>query len=180
VLDLFSGAGGFSCGLDQVEGFHTEVALDFDKNILETFQMNFPYAKCICGSIVDENVKKKVIEEANERGVNMVIGGPPCQGFSLKGKNLGLNDPRNFLFLEYVDIVGKLKPEIFVIENVKNLVAACNGYFIKQIYEKFQALGYTLNHAVLNAYDFGVPQTRQRTIIIGTIDSRGGKVAIFN
>lgn len=176
ILDLFSGAGGFSCGLDQVEGFHTEVALDFDKNVLHTFQMNFPNAKCICGSITEDVVKEDVINTARDRGVNMIIGGPPCQGFSLKGKNLGLDDPRNFLFLEYVDIVGKLKPEVFVIENVKNLVAACNGYFIKQIYEKFQALGYTLNHAVLNAYDFGVPQSRQRTIIIGTLDTKGVKL----
>ena len=176
ILDLFSGAGGFSCGLDQVEGFQTEVALDFDKSILNTFQMNFPQTKCICGSITDEDVKSEVIKSAKQRGVNMVIGGPPCQGFSLKGKNLGLDDPRNFLFLEYVDIVRRLKPEIFVIENVKNLIGACKGYFISQIYDKFQALGYTLNHAVLNAYDFGVPQTRQRAIIIGTLNPKGVKL----
>lgn len=103
----------------------------------------------------------------------MIIGGPPCQGFSLKGKNLGLDDPRNFLFLEYVDIVKRLMPPIFVIENVKNLLASEDGYFIRQIYEKFNAIGYTLNHGILNAYDFGVPQTRERTIIIGTLDSRG-------
>lgn len=104
----------------------------------------------------------------------MIIGGPPCQGFSLKGKNLGLDDPRNFLFLEYVDVVKRLKPQIFIIENVKNLLNAEKGYFIKQIYEKFESLGYTLNHGILNAYDFGVPQTRERTIIIGRL----GKIGI--
>lgn len=104
----------------------------------------------------------------------MVIGGPPCQGFSLKGKNLGLNDPRNFLFLEYVDVVKRLKPQFFIIENVKNLLNAAKGYFIKQIYEKFESLGYTLNHGILNAYDFGVPQTRERTVIIGRL----GKIGI--
>lgn len=103
----------------------------------------------------------------------MVIGGPPCQGFSLKGKNLGLDDPRNFLFLEYVDVVKRLKPQFFIIENVKNLLNAAKGYFIKQIYEKFESLGYTLNHGILNAYDFGVPQTRERTIIIGRLGKIG-------
>ncbi len=103
----------------------------------------------------------------------MVIGGPPCQGFSLKGKNLGIKDPRNFLFLEYVDVVKKLKPEFFIIENVKNLLNAANGYFIKQIHEEFESLGYTLNHGVLNAFDFGVPQTRERTIIIGRLGNKG-------
>lgn len=173
VLDLFCGAGGFSCGLDQVEGFSTEVALDFDVNAANTFQKNFPNAKCICGNICDEHTKSMIIELCKERKVNMIIGGPPCQGFSLKGKNLGLDDPRNFLFLEYVDIVSRVKPEVFVIENVKNMISSGSGYFIEQIYEKFTELGYTLNHGILNAYNFGVPQTRERTIIIGTRNPRG-------
>lgn len=173
VLDLFCGAGGFSCGLDQVEGISTEVALDFDESAANTFQKNFPNAKCICGNICDENTKKEVIEFCKERKVNMVIGGPPCQGFSLKGKNLGLDDPRNFLFLEYLDIVSRVRPEVFVIENVKNMVSSGNGYFIKQIYEKFTQLGYKLNHGIMNAYNFGVPQTRERTIIIGTLNDKG-------
>ena len=173
VLDLFCGAGGFSCGLDQVDGISTEVALDFDESAANTFQKNFPNAKCICGNICDETTKQEVIQLCKERSVNMIIGGPPCQGFSLKGKNLGLDDPRNFLFLEYVDIVSRVRPEVFVIENVKNMISSGNGYFIKQIYEKFTQLGYTLNHGILNAYNFGVPQTRERTIIIGTLNKKG-------
>ena len=173
ILDLFCGAGGFSCGLDQVEGMSTEVALDFDVNAVNTFQKNFPNSKCICGNICDEDVKKQIIELCKERKINMIVGGPPCQGFSLKGKNLGLDDSRNFLFLEYVDIVSRVKPEVFIIENVKNMISSGNGYFIKQIYEKFTALGYTLNHSILNAYNFGVPQTRERTIIIGTLNNKG-------
>ena len=103
----------------------------------------------------------------------MVIGGPPCQGFSLKGKNLGIKDPRNFLFREYVDVVKELHPKVFIIENVKNLITSANGFFIKQIYEEFENLGYTLNHDIVNAYNFGVPQTRERTIIIGTLSKKG-------
>ena len=98
----------------------------------------------------------------------MIIGGPPCQGFSLKGKNLGLNDPRNFLFKEYVKIVQEVNPEVFIIENVKNLINACDGYFIKQILEEFHKLGYIVNYDVLNAANFGVPQHRERAIIIGS------------
>ena len=167
VLDLFSGAGGFSCGLDMLPDFNTAIALDFDKSAIETFQKNFPDTKCICGNICDANIKENVVKYAKEKHINMIIGGPPCQGFSLKGKNLGLEDPRNFLFLEYLDLVDRIRPSIFVIENVKNLIAACDGFFIKQIYEKFEKLGYTLNHGILKASDFGVPQNRERTIIIG-------------
>lgn len=173
VLDLFSGAGGFSCGLDMVEGFHTEVAIDFDQKAINTFQKNFPDTYCIHGNICDEDIKNEIVKASTDRKVNMIIGGPPCQGFSLKGKNLGIKDPRNFLFQEYVNLVSRIKPEIFIIENVKNLLASAEGFFINQIHEEFEALGYTLNHGILNAYNFGVPQTRERTIIIGTLDKRG-------
>ena len=169
VLDLFSGAGGFSCGLDMVDGFSTEVAIDFDSKAINTFQKNFPKTTCICGNICDEKVKEEIISASIDRKVNMIIGGPPCQGFSLKGKNLGIKDPRNFLFMEYVNLVSRINPKIFIIENVKNLVNSENGFFIKQIYEEFERLGYKLNHGILNACDFGVPQSRERTIIIGTL-----------
>ena len=169
VLDLFSGAGGFSCGLDSLDSFETVIGSDFDPNVLVTFGKNIKGSLTINGDITDPNVKKQIIEEAKQRKVNMVIGGPPCQGFSLKGKNLGLDDPRNFLFLEYVKIVKELKPEVFVIENVKNLINACEGYFIKQIISEFTQLGYILNYGVLNAANFGVPQHRERAIIIGSL-----------
>lgn len=169
ILDLFSGAGGFSCGLHMVNGFSTEVATDFDSKVLNTFQKNFPQTKCICGDISQSDIKEQIIHEATDRKVNLIIGGPPCQGFSLKGKNLGIKDPRNFLFLEYVDIVKRIIPEIFIIENVKNIIAAEHGFFINQIYEEFQNIGYHLKHTILNSSDFGVPQTRERAIIIGTL-----------
>lgn len=168
ILDLFCGAGGFSCGLDSVKGFKTVIGVDFDKNVLETFKKNIKNSKVIYGNLTNANIKNMVINKARKAGVNMIIGGPPCQGFSLKGKNLGLSDKRNFLFLEYVEIVKELKPEVFVIENVKNLVNACNGYFINQIINKFHKLGYIVNYGILNAKDYGVPQHRERTIIIGS------------
>ena len=96
----------------------------------------------------------------------MIIGGPPCQGFSLKGKKLGLEDPRNFLFNEYLRFVEILQPEVFVIENVKTLLSTSAGWFKDQIIAKVRAMGYCVEYGVLTASDFGVPQARQRAIFI--------------
>lgn len=168
VLDLFSGAGGLSWGLDKIKNITTVEAVDHDKFANVTFEKNFPKAKVITGDLLDDNVKKEIIKVAKERGVNMIVGGPPCQGFSLKGKNLGLDDPRNFMFLEYFALVKEIQPEVFVIENVKNLLNSENGYFKNQIIEKFSSLGYIINYGVLNAKNFGVPESRERAIIIGS------------
>ena len=169
ILDLFSGAGGFSLGLDKNRNMKTTVAVDFDKYATETFEKNFKDAYVITGDLTNEEVKKEIIKVSKERKVNMIVGGPPCQGFSLKGKNLGFDDPRNFLFLEYFELVKAIKPEVFVIENVKNLLNSENGYFKNQIIEKFSSLGYIINYGVLNAKNFGVPESRERAIIIGSL-----------
>ncbi len=168
ILDLFSGAGGLSLGLEMNSNFKTVVATDFFKSSLDTLKRNAPDVEIIFGDILNKNIKKKIIDESKRRNVNMVVGGPPCQGFSNKGKKLGLKDPRNFLFLEYLDIVKELKPEIFIIENVKTLTTASNGYFINEIQEKFRNLGYIVSYQVLKASDYGVPQSRERTFIIGS------------
>ena len=166
MLDLFSGAGGMSYGMDKNPNFMTEVALDFNDKALKTFKYNMPYAETVCGDITDEAVKNKVVELCKKRNVNMIIGGPPCQGFSLKGKKLGLNDPRNFLFNEYLHFVEMLKPEVFVIENVKALLSTSAGWFKDQIVQKVTDMGYHVEYGVLTASDFGVPQSRQRAIFI--------------
>jgi len=172
ILDLFCGAGGLSSGLDSNENMTTVIGVDYDKYAVETFSKNFKDAIGICGDITDEKVKNKIVKLSKEKKVNMIVGGPPCQGFSLKGKNLGMNDPRNFLFLEYFDMVKRIKPEVFVIENVKNLLNSENGYFKNQIIEKFSSIGYILNYGILNAMNYGVPEHRERAIIIGSL-SRG-------
>ncbi len=169
VLDLFCGAGGLSVGLDQVKGIKTVIGVDHEKYAIETFNKNFKNAIGIVADLTDEKKKKEIIELAKKKKVNMIVGGPPCQGFSLKGKNLGMDDPRNFLFLEFYDMVEKIKPEVFVIENVKNLLNSEKGYFINQIIKKFSALGYLLNPGVLNAKNYGVPENRERAIIIGSL-----------
>ena len=168
VLDLFCGAGGFSCGLDSLPEIKTVIGVDFDASVLETFERNIKGTIVIQDDLTSAAAQERIVKKAKELKVNMVIGGPPCQGFSLKGKNLGLNDPRNFLFKEYVQIVKAVNPEVFIIENVKNLINACDGYFIKQILDEFHKLGYIVNYDVLNAANFGVPQHRERAIIIGS------------
>lgn len=166
VLDLFCGAGGFSAGLEINKQFKTVVGLDFDKFAIETFSKNFPKATSICGDILDNEIKNKVINESLKKDVNMIIGGPPCQGFSLKGKNLGLNDERNFLFKEYLSIVKTLQPEIFIIENVKNILNSSNHFFRDEILKEIHSLGYIVNCGVLNAKNYGVPQNRERAFFI--------------
>lgn len=168
ILDLFSGAGGLSRGMEMVNGFKTRVATDFDKSALETFKFNFPEVETIYGNILDENVKNIITSTAIKEKVNMIIGGPPCQGFSNKGKKLGLNDPRNFLFLEYLDMVKRIQPDIFIIENVKAMLTAVDGYFINEIEKRVFNMGYNLVYGVLTASDFGVPQNRQRAILLAS------------
>ena len=151
VLDLFCGAGGLSWGLHKNPFFKTTVALD---------------TEVIVGDITDSEIKRKIVELAKKTGVNMIAGGPPCQGYSMKGKKLGLKDPRNFLFREYLDLVEVLQPDVFVIENVKGLLLSANGWFKDEIIQTIEKLGYYVNVDVLNAADFGVPQSRERAIFI--------------
>ena len=166
VLDLFCGAGGFSYGMDKNPNFRTVVALDFDENAVTTFKKNMPYTNVVVGDITDKEIKATIVKLSKDANVNMIIGGPPCQGYSMKGKKLGLKDPRNFLFREYLNLVKEISPEVFVIENVKGILLASNGWFRDEIVKEISNLGYYVNYKVLCAADFGVPQARERTIFI--------------
>lgn len=166
ILDLFCGAGGMSYGMHMNSHFTTVVALDVEEKYAITLKRNMPEVELVIGDICSSQTKEKVIDLAKKKGVNMIVGGPPCQGYSLKGKKLGLADPRNFLFLEYLDLVKRLEPEIFVIENVKNILSTSKGWFKDQIITAIEKLGYTVDVGVLKATDFGVPQTRERAIFI--------------
>lgn len=166
ILDLFCGAGGFSYGMEKNLNFETLIALDNDKFAGETFKKNMSKADVIIGDITDEKIKKCIVEKAKNQGVNMIIGGPPCQGYSMKGKKLGLKDPRNFLFREYLNFVRELQPDVFVIENVKGLLLASNGWFKDEIVKTIGELGYCVELGVLNASEYGVPQARERAIFI--------------
>lgn len=166
ILDLFCGAGGLSWGLDKNPYFKTTVALDFDEQAANTFKRNMPYAEVVVGDITSSEIKSRIVSLAQKTGVNMIVGGPPCQGYSMKGKKLGLKDPRNFLFREYLDLVNTIQPDVFVIENVKGLLLSANGWFKDEIVQTIESLGYSVQFGILNAADFGVPQARERAIFI--------------
>lgn len=166
ILDLFCGAGGMSFGMHKNKHFTTKVALDINDKLAQSFKKNIPEAELIIGDIQDLDVKEKIINLSKKHKVNMIIGGPPCQGFSLKGKKLGLDDPRNFLFIEYLDLVKELQPSVFVIENVKNLMSTSNGWFKNQIINEINNMGYEVSVDIMRANDFGVPQKRERVIFL--------------
>lgn len=166
ILDLFAGAGGFSYGMHLNEHFKTVVATDFNEKALDTFKRNMPDTEVILGDISNEDVKKEIIDKSIKSNVNMIIGGPSCQGFSMKGLKLGLEDKRNYLFVEFLKIVEELEPEVFVIENVKSIMSSANGWFREKIIANVGELGYHINCGVLNAKEFGVPQRRERAIFI--------------
>ena len=166
ILDLFCGAGGFSCGMHKNASFNTVVALDFDCEAANTFKKNMPDTEVMVGDITDNSIRNDVIYASQKANVNMIIGGPPCQGFAMKGKKLGLDDERNYLFREYLEIVKELSPEVFVIENVKRLLTTANGWFRDEILNYISDLGYYASYGILNALDFGVPQSRERAFFI--------------
>ncbi|EGO5081323.1 DNA cytosine methyltransferase [Enterococcus faecalis] len=166
VIDLFAGVGGMSLGFEQC-GYEIVLANEYDKSIANAYKANHKNTKMIVGDIVELDLEAVFSPFIGK--IDVIIGGPPCQGFSQKGQRKSINDDRNFLFKYFVSVVNLVKPKYFVMENVPNLLTAENGYFKKEIYDLFGSLGYTLNSGVLNAADYGVPQNRKRAIIIGKL-----------
>jgi len=166
ILDLFCGAGGFSYGMEKNPHFKTVISLDNDPSVGETFKKNMPECDVRIGDITDNDTKKSIKDKAKKLGVNMIIGGPPCQGYSNKGKKMGLADPRNFLFREYLSFVEDLQPEVFVIENVKALLSTASGWFKDEIVRTITKMGYHVKYGILKASNYGVPQARERAIFI--------------
>lgn len=164
-IDVFSGCGGLSHGLE-LAGMKCLLGIDFNKDAIETFKINHKDAQTYCGDVRDLS-SKKLRELTNDLEIDFVVGGPPCQGFSTVGKGES-DDPRNFLFLEFVRIVRELKPKGILIENVTGLLAEKNKKVLAKIFSIFQEMGYELDARVLSADDFGVAEKRRRTIIIGT------------
>jgi DNA (cytosine-5)-methyltransferase 1 len=164
VIDLFAGVGGLSLGFESC-GFEVVLANEYDPAIAEAYKYNHKNTKMICGDITSLDLEKTFSGYAGN--IDVIIGGPPCQGFSQKGQRKTIHDERNFLFKYYVKVVELVKPRYFVMENVPNLLTAENGYFRNEIEELFNSMGYQLKMGVLNASDYGVPQNRRRAVIIG-------------
>lgn len=164
VIDLFAGVGGLSLGFE-MEGFDILLANEFDQSIATAYKENHKSSNVVVGDITSLDLSKVFGEYVNK--IDVVIGGPPCQGFSQKGKRKTINDERNFLFKHYVEVVKFVKPKYFVMENVPNLLTAEKGFFLNEIKGLFKGYGYSIRYGVLNAADYGVPQNRRRAIIIG-------------
>ncbi len=163
-IDLFSGCGGLSHGLEMA-GHHCLLGVDVDKNAIKSFAANHPNAAVYLGDI--KNLKEEKLKELLDgRSVDMVVGGPPCQGFSTVGKG-EVNDERNALFLEFIGIVRVTQPKVILFENVTGLVAKKNQYTLVKILRLFEKLGYNMDARVLSAEEYGVPEKRRRTIIMG-------------
>ena len=168
AIDLFCGAGGLSKGFEMA-GFEILGGIDFDKSSIETFKGNHPDALAVCDDIKKIDAKQ-FMKSIGKSSADIIIGGPPCQGFSMAGRR-DSKDPRNSLFMEFLRFVNDLKPKWFVMENVLGILTSktAEGKFVKDIIEnEFKKLGYSVKYEKLNSADYGVPQTRRRVIFIGT------------
>lgn len=172
VIDLFAGCGGLSLGFLQA-GFSIDKAVEFDPAIANTYQRNHPEIEVLVDDI--KNIDNSGVFATGDAEV--IIGGPPCQGFSMAGARIRhgfIDDPRNYLFKHYYNVVKTVKPKIFVMENVKGMQNMQKGKIFKEILNTFtdselnEGVPYNVFHKVVRAVDFGAPQKRERLIIIGT------------
>ena len=164
VIDLFAGVGGLSYGFMQAV-FDVVLANEIDETIAMSYSKNHPQTKMINKDITKLDIEE-IFKEYKDK-IDVIVGGPPCQGFSQKGKRKTIHDERNFLFRYYFKVVDYIKPKYFLIENVPNILTAENGLFKNEIINLFESIGYSVNCDVLKASDYGVPQDRRRAIIIG-------------
>jgi len=172
VISTFAGCGGSSLGY-QMAGFHELLAVEWDQNAVDTFRLNFPNVPVYHGDIMkltgDECMKLAGIEKGT---LDVLDGSPPCQGFSTAGKRK-FDDPRNSLFKEYARLLMELQPKAFVMENVTGMVKGCMKQAYLQIIKTLRECGYNAKGEILNAKYYGVPQSRERVIIIGFREDLG-------
>lgn len=175
VIDLFAGAGGLSLGFIKA-GFNIKKAVEFDPKIAYTYKKNHPNVDVIVDDI--KNIDQTSIFSKND--VDVIIGGPPCQGFSMAGSRIRsgfMNDPRNYLFKHYFNVVKAVKPKVFVMENVKGIQTMSNGDIFKEILHVFSDKdlldgdSYNIYYTIVKAMEFGIPQKRERMIIIGILNN---------
>ncbi len=169
VLDLFCGCGGLSKGFEQA-GCNILIGVDFDAAPLRTFEYNHKGSKGLQLNLGD-SASFDVIENAlNNKSVDIIIGGPPCQGFSLTGPR-NFEDPRNQLYLAMIEAVRRFNPKAFMIENVPGMGNLYKGAIKEEVIKHLSTLGYKVTCKVVCAADYGVPQIRQRLVFIGLRDT---------
>lgn len=178
VLDLFSGPGGLSHGIEMARNrdsrFEVIVANDSDPDVGATFQKNHPHTRFVSGSITKEETKERILRairsDRHRPTVDLVIGGPPCRGFSVANKmTRNMKNPLNHLVLDFVEMIKITKPAAFVMENVPGIFAMQSGGMVETLISEFRSFGYhNARPWLLNAADYGVPQMRKRAFLVGS------------
>ena len=176
VVDLFAGAGGLSCGFIRA-GYDVLAAVEFDRQIADTYRLNHPNTVVFVNDIKDVAEKKLLTKYKPD----VIVGGPPCQGFSMAGARIRkdfISDERNYLFRYYYEVLKQVKPRFFVFENVKGITTMEHGAILNEILALFQNKQmldghryYTYPH-LFKASEFGIPQKRERFIILGVLDQK--------
>lgn len=167
VVDLFCGCGGLSLGFEQA-GYNVLLGIDNWEDALVTFRHNHHGSETMCADLTSLNpidIERKI----GKQKVDLIIGGPPCQGFSIAGKRI-IDDDRNKLYKSFVRMVAHFRPKAFVLENVPNILTMGDGIIKRAIIADFEALGYKVVNKVLLASDYGVPQNRRRAIFVGLLN----------
>jgi DNA (cytosine-5)-methyltransferase 1 len=169
AIDLFAGCGGFSTGLLDA-GIPVAAGFDHDRRAVAAFDYNHLYRGCR-GFELDLTAASgaDLLRLADVARVDLVVGGPPCQAFSVAGKQRGLDDDRGGLVFDFARLVSELHPQAFVFENVPNLAKVAEGAIFKSVCANLSGAGYTVRAEVLNAADYGVPQGRKRLVVVGIL-----------
>ncbi len=167
TIELFAGAGGLALGVEKA-GFETIGLIEIDKDASDTLRKNRPEWRVVNEDIADISCLNLEEYFGIQKGeLDLLSGGAPCQSFSYAGKRLGLEDARGTLFYHYAMFLEKLQPKLFLFENVKGLLTHDGGKTYQTITDIFESTGYRIRKKVLNAWDYGVPQKRERLITIG-------------
>jgi len=173
-IDLFSGCGGFTLGMLRA-GFKCLAAVDFDPHAVETLRANLQEVDCVLQRDLTEFSPEKLAEIIGDVCVDVIVGGPPCQGFSAARKRDGANhgkrlkeDPRRQLYKEFLKFVSFFRPKVFVMENVLGIRTAAGGQYFRRIQAEARSMGYRVHGQEEKAWEFGVPQKRKRQLIVGT------------
>lgn len=164
IVDLFAGVGGLSYGFSQLDDFEIIMANEIEKDIAKAYSLNHPNVNvinCDINELTEEVIKQAI----GDNVVDIIVGGPPCQSYSTLGKRQ--MDERANLFMQYKRVLSIIKPKAFVFENVTGILSMDKGNLFKNIQIEFEKLGYNLKYKVLNAVDYGVPQQRERVILVG-------------
>ena len=178
MVDLFCGAGGMSLGME-LAGHRVVLGVDIDQSMIETYRSNRSRGSGLPGNLRDSLYKNKVVEMVKSKtggeALGLLVGGPPCQGFSPAGNKRSPDDPRNALYREFINMVKSLQPTHFVMEQIPSARNLDKGRFYDQMMKDFGTLAdYTVTPLLLKAEEFGVPQLRRRIFLVG---SRSGGLA---